>query len=99
MARRHKRMVAISETDGRDCKPYQNAQVKITGEMAEILLAPKLFDALCNNLRTTIKSIRKLEKQVIMQALEKADFNQVQASKLLGISRDTLRYKKKKHNL
>jgi len=44
-------------------------------------------------------SLDKLEKQVIMQALEKADFNQTQASKLLGISRDTLRYKKKKHKL
>ena len=40
-----------------------------------------------------------LEKQVIMQALEMADSNQTKASKLLGISRDTLRYKQKKHKL
>lgn len=44
-------------------------------------------------------SLDKLEKQVILQALEMADFNQTLASKLLSISRDTLRYKKKKHNL
>lgn len=44
-------------------------------------------------------SLEELEKQVIMQALELADFNQTKASKLLSISRDTLRYKKKKHNL
>ena len=44
-------------------------------------------------------SLDKLEKQVIIQALEKADYNQTKASKLLDISRDTLRYKKKKHNL
>ncbi|MCD4736826.1 MAG: sigma-54 dependent transcriptional regulator, partial [Bacteroidales bacterium] len=44
-------------------------------------------------------SLDMLEKQVIKQALEMADFNQTQASRLLGISRDTLRYKKKKHNL
>jgi two-component system response regulator AtoC len=44
-------------------------------------------------------SLDALEKQVIMQALKMASFNQTQASKLLGISRDTLRYKKKKHNL
>jgi transcriptional regulator with PAS, ATPase and Fis domain len=44
-------------------------------------------------------SLDALEKQVIMQALELASFNQTQASKLLGISRDTLRYKQKKHNL
>jgi two-component system response regulator AtoC len=44
-------------------------------------------------------SLDALEKQVIMQALEMARYNQTQASKLLGISRDTLRYKQKKHNL
>lgn len=44
-------------------------------------------------------SLDALEKQVIMQALEMASYNQTQASKLLGISRDTLRYKQKKHNL
>lgn len=44
-------------------------------------------------------SLEQLEKQVIIQALEKANFNQSKASKLLDISRDTLRYKKKKHNL
>jgi DNA-binding NtrC family response regulator len=44
-------------------------------------------------------SLDKLEKQLIIQALEKADYNQTKASKLLDISRDTLRYKKKKHNL
>ena len=44
-------------------------------------------------------SLDKLEKQVIMQALEMANFNQTEASRLLDISRDTLRYKKKKHSL
>ena len=44
-------------------------------------------------------SLDALEKQVIKQALEMASNNQTQASKLLGISRDTLRYKQKKHNL
>jgi two-component system response regulator AtoC len=44
-------------------------------------------------------SLDKLEKQVIMQALEISDFNQTKASKLLGISRDTLRYKQKKYDL
>ncbi len=44
-------------------------------------------------------SLEEMEKQVIQQALQKAMFNQTKASQLLGISRDTLRYKKKKHNL
>lgn len=44
-------------------------------------------------------SLDELEKQIIEQALDKADNNQSKASRLLGISRDTLRYKKKKHKL
>ncbi len=44
-------------------------------------------------------SLENVEKQIILRALEMANYNQTQASKLLGVSRDTLRYKKKKHNL
>ncbi|MCX6268386.1 MAG: helix-turn-helix domain-containing protein [Bacteroidetes bacterium] len=44
-------------------------------------------------------SLFGLEKQVIKQALDKAENNQTKASKLLRISRDTLRYKIKKYNL
>ncbi len=44
-------------------------------------------------------SLDEMEKMLIEQALMKADDNQTKASKLLGISRDTLRYKKKKHQL
>jgi two-component system response regulator AtoC len=40
-----------------------------------------------------------LEKQAIINALEKAEYNQTRASKLLGITRDTLRYKMKKYSL
>ncbi|MEN8118798.1 MAG: sigma-54 dependent transcriptional regulator [Bacteroidota bacterium] len=44
-------------------------------------------------------SLTELEKQVIIQALKKAENNQTKASKLLGISRDTLRYKQKKYKI
>lgn len=44
-------------------------------------------------------SLEELEKQAIRQALEMSGFNQTKASKLLNISRDTLRYKQKKHGL
>ena len=40
-----------------------------------------------------------IEKEVIQQALQHAKGNKTMASKLLKISRDTLRYKVKKHNL
>jgi len=41
----------------------------------------------------------EIEKEVIQQALQYANGNKTMASKLLKISRDTLRYKVKKHNL
>ncbi len=44
-------------------------------------------------------SLSGLEKQVIKQALNQAENNQTKASKLLRISRDTLRYKIKKYRL
>jgi two-component system response regulator AtoC len=44
-------------------------------------------------------SLYGIEKQIILQALVKTDYNQTQTSKLLGISRDTLRYKIKKYKL
>ncbi len=44
-------------------------------------------------------SLEDVEKQLIVQALQKSGYNQTKASKMLGISRDTLRYKKKKFGL
>ncbi len=44
-------------------------------------------------------SLVNWEKEIIRQALQKANNNQTKAAKLLGISRDTLRYKQKKYNL
>lgn len=44
-------------------------------------------------------SLYDIEKQIIKQALIKTNNNQTQTSKLLGISRDTLRYKVKKYRL
>lgn len=44
-------------------------------------------------------SLVNLEKEIIRQALQKANNNQTKASKLLDISRDTLRYKLKKYHL
>jgi DNA-binding NtrC family response regulator len=44
-------------------------------------------------------SFDQQERSVIEQALERTAGNQVHAARLLGISRDKLRYKIKKHNL
>ncbi|NOZ34327.1 MAG: sigma-54-dependent Fis family transcriptional regulator [Chlorobi bacterium] len=44
-------------------------------------------------------SLENFEKELLKQALQKTNNNQTKASQLLGISRDTFRYKKKKHKL
>ncbi|MFV1951319.1 MAG: sigma-54-dependent transcriptional regulator [Nitrospinota bacterium] len=44
-------------------------------------------------------SIKEVEKDLIKQALEMMQNNQIRAAKLLHISRDTLRYRMKKFNL
>jgi len=44
-------------------------------------------------------SFDEQERRVIEQALDRAGGNQVHAARLLGITRDKLRYKIKKHNL
>jgi two-component system, NtrC family, response regulator AtoC len=43
--------------------------------------------------------LEDIEKQLIQQALEMAHGNKTRASKLLKLSRDTLRYKVKKYGL
>jgi RNA polymerase primary sigma factor len=66
IARKQKRVIALIESEGSQAKKTLVAREKISADLAEILLAPKLFDALCNNLRNTIKSIRGLEKQIMV---------------------------------
>jgi transcriptional regulator of acetoin/glycerol metabolism len=44
-------------------------------------------------------TLEEMERDAIRQALERANHNQVQAARLLGISRDTLRYRMKKFGL
>lgn len=44
-------------------------------------------------------SIEDLEKNLIIQALERTEFNQTKAAKLLGMSRHTLIYRMEKYNI
>jgi DNA-binding protein Fis len=44
-------------------------------------------------------SLEETEKSMLTEALQKCGGNQTQAAHLLGISRDTLRYRIKKFNL
>jgi len=40
-----------------------------------------------------------VEKKLIAEAMERASGNQSKAARLLGVSRDTLRYRLKKHGM
>ena len=44
-------------------------------------------------------NLRKLERDTLLQALERAHGNVAHAARLLGITRDTLRYRIAKHQL
>ena len=43
--------------------------------------------------------VEELERAAINQALEQTNGNQVQAAKLLGITRDVLRYRMKQYQI
>ncbi|MCF8106801.1 MAG: sigma-54 dependent transcriptional regulator [Desulfohalobiaceae bacterium] len=44
-------------------------------------------------------SLEDIEKKLILKALEKTDYNQSRAAKLLDITRNTLRYRLEKHDI
>jgi len=69
----------------REAEPAVGAPGARSGEPASIAVGEMTLD--------------QMEKQAIHQALEKAGQNQVRAARLLGISRDTLRYRMKKFGL
>ncbi len=81
----------------------------LTCQTSEIHLKdlPENFeDILCLNEIQTNKTDHKFdldletkEKQLIIKSLQKTDGNQVQAAKLLNISRNTLRYRLKKYGI
>jgi two-component system response regulator AtoC len=78
-----------------------NQKSKLFSEISSevILSVDKLELPFEINIPSDGLSLYDVEKQIIKQALQKTDNNQTRTSKLLGISRDTLRYKMKKYQL
>jgi RNA polymerase primary sigma factor len=70
--RRHKRLVVQLQEEGDTSKKIHTARDKLTHELAWILLTPKLFDVLCNNLRGTITDIRDLERKIMSICIKQA---------------------------
>ena len=50
----------------------QKLRKKMAGEFMELKLAPKMFDALIDNLRVQVNEIRQLEKEVMLLAVRDA---------------------------
>ena len=82
----------------------ENLPVEITEtiEESEINISNRMNDNAMSDITKNARpdtSLYDMEKQAIILALQKANYNQTRASRILGITRDTLRYKMKKYSL
>jgi RNA polymerase primary sigma factor len=70
---RHQKKVLLAiETLGAAHKKAMKAREKLTAEIMELRLAPKLFDALCNHLRDTVEAIRTQERRIMQLSVRDA---------------------------
>ncbi len=73
MFRKHKKIVvALVEADGANNPKIRKVRDKMTAELMEIKLAPKLFEVLCGHLRTTVTGIRTQERQLLQLCVRDA---------------------------
>ena len=71
--RRHKRILTAIETDGGTANPKtQRSRDKMTAELMEIKLSPKLFESLCAHLRVTVGGIRTRERELMSLCVKQA---------------------------
>ncbi len=71
--RRHKRILTAIETDGGTANPKtQRSRDKMTAELMEIKLSPKLFESLCAHLRVTVSGIRTRERELMSLCVKQA---------------------------
>ena len=72
IGRKHVKLLLSLEKRGLEQKATLKIRDKVAGEFMEIKLAPKMFDALGNNLRQTVASIRTQERWVMQMAVRDA---------------------------
>jgi RNA polymerase primary sigma factor len=70
--RRHKRILKAIETDGTADPKTKRARDKMTAELMDIKISPKLFEALCNHLRVTVTGIRTQERLLLHLCVKQA---------------------------
>jgi RNA polymerase primary sigma factor len=68
----HTQLLSALVKTGLDDPKAQKIRKKLSAEFMELKLAPKMFDALINNLRAHVNEIRQLEKEVMVIAVRDA---------------------------
>ncbi|UCG73175.1 MAG: RNA polymerase sigma factor RpoD [Chromatiales bacterium] len=72
ISRRHKRVVNQIIKEGTAEPKVQRARDRLTAEIMELKLAPKLFDALCVNLRINVADLRSSERRIMQLCVRDA---------------------------
>ncbi|MBM4196045.1 MAG: RNA polymerase sigma factor RpoD [Gammaproteobacteria bacterium] len=70
--RHQKKVLAAIEANGPNHKTTMKAREKLTSEVMELKLAPKLFDMLSNRLRECVESIRGQERRIMQLCVRDA---------------------------
>jgi two-component system NtrC family response regulator len=80
---------------------FHRGDVITLNDLPETIRAPRSREtaALPVSLPETGLSLEEVEKELILRALQKHDWNQSRAARYLGITRHTLLYRMEKHNI
>jgi two-component system NtrC family response regulator len=80
---------------------FHRGDVITPADLPEAIRAPKAREtaAISMNLPEAGLSLEGVERELILRALEKHDWNQSRAARYLGITRHTLLYRIEKHNI
>jgi RNA polymerase primary sigma factor len=72
IAKLHQSALAHIAKDGAKDPKTLKVRKKLSGEMMELKLSPRMFDALILNLRTHVAEVRQLEKEIMIIAVRDA---------------------------
>jgi RNA polymerase primary sigma factor len=70
--RRHKRILTAIQKQGTADPKTKRARERLTAEIMELKLAPRLFEALCNQLRQNVAKVRTYERRIMQICVRQA---------------------------
>jgi RNA polymerase primary sigma factor len=70
--RRHKRILTAIQKQGTADPKTKRARERLTAEIMELKLAPRLFEALCNQLRQNVAQVRTYERRIMQICVRQA---------------------------